>query len=269
MSEKQNIVPSDLRKIILEILKASPELQFIGLENATKRRAVELGFSPLTETDKQIIQEVIWDLIIERVITFGSQNSEAKYPFLRLTKYGEDYIKYTEPNYFIPDDYISEIKSQIPDLDEIIVQYLFEAMSSFRRQLWFGSAVLIGAAAERAVLILLESILFWEKSETNKKKIKTLLQRPSLPSIFEIIRVTIERLIKDSSIPYKIHEGSINHLVSLFDMIRVQRNDAVHPAIAMVSKNKIFVALQTFPTALFVTKNISEWFLHNSKNKNA
>ena len=68
MNEFQKIVPNDLRKIILEILKSSPELQFIALERAAKTRAADLGFSPLKETDHPIVQEVIWDLKAVKIL---------------------------------------------------------------------------------------------------------------------------------------------------------------------------------------------------------
>ena len=52
--------------------------------------------------------------------------------------------------------------------------------------------------------------------------------------------------------------------MSLFEMIRVERNDAIHPITGQVNKDKVLLSLQTIPTALESIKKIIEWFGNNS-----
>jgi len=97
-----------------------------------------------------------------------------------------------------------------------------------------------------------------------KRKTAQLLDRPNLPEIFDTIMKTVNSLIKAKSIPYFVHQGCTEHLMSLFEMIRVQRNDAIHPITGQVDRTKVFLSLQTLPTALESINKLIEWFGNNS-----
>ena len=133
-----------------------------------------------------------------------------------------------------------------------------------RRQLFFASAVMLGAAAEKAILLLLQAITDSMSDPNRKRKTAQLLDRPNLPEIFDTIMKTVNSLIKAKSIPYSVHQGCTEHLMSLFEMIRVQRNDAIHPITGQVDRTKVFLSLQTLPTALESINKLIEWFGNNS-----
>ena len=125
----------------------------------------------------------------------------------------------------------------------VIEQYAFEALNCFRRQLLFASAVILGAAAEKAMLVLLQAIADYTIDSDKKSEAAQLLARPRLPSIFEMIRETLSPLVAANVIPYSVHQGCLEHLTSLFEMVRVQRNDAVHPIHGQVSRDKVFMSV--------------------------
>ena len=62
---------------------------------------------------------------------------------------------------------------------------------------------------------------------------------------------------------YAVHQGCSEHLISLFEMIRVQRNDAVHPTVGDVNRDKVFLTIQTLPTAISCVYKLIEWFKSN------
>lgn len=118
-----------------------------------------------------------------------------------------------------------------------------------------------GAAAEKATLLLLSAICKWTSDPQEKQKCEQLLDKGRLPAIFDKITDTLTALTKSGGpIPYTVHQGCIEHLFSLFEMIRVQRNDAVHPACATVDRTKVFRSLQTMPVALQVVYRLIKWF---------
>lgn len=57
------------------------------------------------------------------------------------------------------DGYMSLLGRLVPNLDSVIEQYIREGLSSFERRNYFAAAVMIGAAAEKAVYLLAESVL--------------------------------------------------------------------------------------------------------------
>ena len=273
-----------LRALMLEVLSRTPQTQIVNAINGVERLVAEYGLFPslddcqrlgveykyyqhnnLNPIDNLTIQEIIWDLILERIVTPGHSNSpDSQFPHFRLTKFGQDYISQSAPHYYDPQGYMESLRNIVQNLDPVIEQYIFEGLNCFRRQLFFASAVMIGAAAEKSILLLLQAITDSMSNPSSKIKAARLLERPNLPEIFDTIRKTIDPLIKAKTIPYSIHQGCTEHLMSLFEMIRVQRNDAIHPISGQVDRTKVFLSLQTLPTALESIYKLIEWFQSNT-----
>lgn len=123
---------------------------------------------------------------------------------------------------------------------------------------------MLGAAAEKAVLLLLEAIGKSINDKRKKEEIIQLLERGRLPAIYDEILDTLSPLTRTSVIPYSIHQGCTEHLMSLFEMIRVQRNAAVHPEAGIVSKEKMFLSLQALPAAIGMIYGLIGWLESNS-----
>ncbi len=255
-----------LRKLILKVLKEGNGSQCLAVVDQVEKMAVQQNLfsgqnKRLASGDKIKILEIIWDLIIERILTVGINECNPDWPWVRLSDYGESVTKEDVLPYYDPEEYGAVIDSIAPSVDKVIKQYAIEGINCFRQRLYFASAVMFGAAAEKTVLILLESITKAETDHKAKAKMEKLLERPNLPETFASIRDRLDSLIKAKAIPYPVHEGSIEHFLSLFEMIRVQRNDAVHPDVGEVNKTKVFLVIQTFPAALQVVYRLIEWFI--------
>jgi len=272
-----------LRALVLEVLNHTPKTQVVNATNDVERLVVKRDLFPssddcqrlgvdyhyyqekrLNPLDSLTINQIIWDLIIERVVTPGFDAGNPNLPFFRLTEFGKDYISQSAPHYYDPQGYMESLRDIVPNLDSVIAQYIFESLNCYRQQLFFASAVMIGAAAEKAILLLLQTICDSRSNATSKRKAVQLLDRPSLPDIFDTIRKTLDSLIRAKTIPYSVHQGCTEHLMSLFEMIRVQRNDAIHPVCGQVDRAKVFLSLQTIPTALESINRLVEWFGSNS-----
>ena len=272
-----------LRALVLEVLSSTPKTQIVSAINDVERLVAEYGLFPssddcqrlgidykyyqhktLNPTDKLTINEIIWDLILERIVTPGFDASNPNLPFFRLTKFGQDYISQSAPHYYDPQGYMEFLRNIVQNLDPVIEQYIFESLNCYRQQLFFASAVMIGAASEKAILLLLQAITDSMSNPSTKRKAAQLLDRPNLPEIFNMITKTLNPLIKAKIIPYSVHQGCTEHLMSLFEMIRVQRNDAIHPVCGQVDRTKVFLSLQTIPTALESINRLIEWFKSNS-----
>ncbi len=251
----------DLRQIALEVLSCSGDTQWVTIRRECARLAGERK-APMTGGSlDSAIDQVLWDLVVERLATFGSSSgqAEARYPFVFLTEMGRA-VASGQSALYDPQEFITSLRSRVPTLDDVIAQYLLEAVSSFQRGLLFGAAVLCGAAAEREVLLLLTAIERWDSDPARKTQAQSLLRQPRLPSIFTLIDSAIQDAISNHGMPYAVHQGASTHLLSVQEMIRVQRNDAVHPAAATVSRDKVFLSLQSVPGALEVLERLRAWF---------
>lgn len=274
-----------LRQLVLEALKAQPDTQLVSLTRQVERLAAHHAVFPtedecreqgidysdydeerLHPTDELNVNQIVWDFIVDRVLTLGTaqpRSSSTGWPFFHLTEFGRSVVEQALPSYYDPEGYLATLESLAPKLDPVIKQYALEGLNCFRQRLFFAAAVMLGAAAEKAILLLLQAIGDAETDQRRKDEIVQLLERPSLPKIFEAIQSTLALLIKAKKIPYPVHQGSTEHILSLFEMIRVQRNDAVHPTMGEVNRTKVFVTIQALPAALEVIYRLIEWFTQN------
>ncbi len=271
-----------LRSLILEALKIKPQTSYHGIMIAVGELAARHNVFPseeecrkrqvdyrdykerrLNPIDLMNVNQIIWDLVVERILTIGYNTSNDEWPNLRLTIFGHSVVNQPTPHYYDPAGYLATLDSFAPNLDRVIKQYVWDGLNAFRQRLFFAAAVMFGAAAEKAVLLLLKSIGDAETDTKKRKDIEKLLENPRLPTIFSKIESRISELIKAKKIPYSVHQGSTEHLLSLFEMIRVQRNDAVHPAAGQVNQTKVFLTIQSLPVVLEVVFRLIEWFSNN------
>jgi len=251
----------ELRKIVLDYFLQHSDADWDNVRRHVERVVRERGTETRGNTIAPTVDQILWDLIVERLLSFGSSSgqAEARYPFLYITDMGKA-IASGHERLYDPDEYVASLKRRVPTLDNVISQYLLEAVTSFQRNLLFGAAVLCGAAAERQILLLLTDIERWDPDPKRKADAQSLLQRPRLPMIFSLVEAAINDAIQNRGMPYGVHQGAPPHLISLQEMVRVQRNEAVHPAAARVSKDKVFLSLQSLPGAIEVTDRIRAWF---------
>jgi hypothetical protein len=152
-----------------------------------------------------------------------------------LTRRGLQWVEGSEP---IPEEatgYMKILRGLVPNLDSIIEQYIVEALSSFERRTLFAAAVMVGAAAEKGVYLLADAMLHSLRDSTKQTKLRTLIEQRKLSALFDALEKNINAA--RHIIPYPIFDESVSHLMSLFESIRVQRNDAVHPMNAAVSRD--------------------------------
>jgi hypothetical protein len=252
----------ELRPLVLEAIKTAKGVdQCSSVQEFLRRKFSDEELGPFGTTESVQINRIFWDLSVERIISWGTAtDSVPQWPFFHVTPFGHKYLEQMASHFLDPDGYVRYLRALVPAVDATVLQYTQESARAFRAQLWFASAVMLGAASERTVLLLLEAIRDTTPNHPEKAKLTKLLEQPRLGEIFKVIQARIAAEIKASSLPYSVHQGCTEHLLSLSEMIRVHRNEAVHPAAAKVDRQKAFIALQTFPEALRVIEELRKWF---------
>jgi len=186
--------------------------------------------------------------------------SQARY---YLTTRGLAWAASTEPLPEDVDGYMRVLLNLVPTLDPIIKQYIREGLSSFERQTFFAAAVMLGAAAEKGVYLLAESMIAALTDINKQERFKKLMERRRLKELFDIVEKTIREAGVAKALPYPIFDGAESHLMSLIEAIRVQRNDAVHPMNAAVSADSVRLSFHAFPHAIEKLEELRAWFLSN------
>jgi hypothetical protein len=193
---------------------------------------------------------------------YGSYDSWNNY---QLTAFGKEWsCNDTEP---IPEDIdgtIGYLRSAIPALDDVVLQYISEALRAFDRRLAFASAVMLGAASEKLFYLLAEAVAnAIQNPAAQKELVKLFNDTRILSRLREKIKDTLEDNISNGKIPYAVHKDSLNSILSLFTAIRIQRNDAVHPAAGAVDSAQLRLLLLSFPHICRKIYDLVDWLRMN------
>jgi hypothetical protein len=218
---------------------------------------------------RDLVTEAFFHLFHKGYIAPGPADHALNPPSLhmfRVTQRGSVWFQGEEP---LPEDvaaYMKFLHRRVPVIDPIIDQYVTEALTAFEKEAYFAAAVMLGAASEKALYLLAESVLGAFKDAKKHDKLKNLLERRKLLELFESVRDTIYDASKAKVLPYADAEGSTTNLMSLYEAIRVQRNDAVHPMNATVSEDSVRLLIQAFPYSLSKSEELRAWFATNPKS---
>jgi hypothetical protein len=210
--------------------------------------------------EKALISEVVWSLIIEGVLSPGLDDSNLNLPFLHLTEHGRECL---QENRFIPHDpegYLAEFRQACPTRDTVVEQYLTEALQCYLRSLHRAAAIMLGAASEQAVLLLMDA---WLASIQDRSRGTTLTgQMAKAPSIFRKFDLFQRHLPNyRAALPHELSENIDSLLVSVFDLIRNSRNDAGHPArMTDVNRDTNYAHLRLFIPYLVRIDGLITWF---------
>ena len=136
----------------------------------------------------------------------------------------------------------------IPGIDDIVLQYTSESLRTSDVDLLFASAVMLGAAADRLFYQVAEALALAQQDPTKKRRLEKLVSEArNLPDLRAEVKKAIDALPAKKEAPYITHPDNTASLFSLFDVIRLQRNDAVHPAICTVDRPTLYLLLASFP----------------------
>ncbi|MGA8223874.1 MAG: hypothetical protein WB780_19655 [Candidatus Acidiferrales bacterium] len=208
---------------------------------------------------KHAIVEVFWHLehrgfILPEPQTFPQSFNRGMY---WKTARGTAWANGAAP---LPEDvagYMRHLSSLVPSIDSVICQYVEEGLGSFARGSFFSAAVMIGAASEKEIYLLAGSMVDALKDPSAQARLtKQITTGRSLYALLEMIRKYIEGCARLRG----EFDGALTHLSSLFEAIRVQRNDAVHPTTGAVDEDSVQLSYEAFPYAIQKTEILRAWF---------
>jgi hypothetical protein len=163
-----------------------------------------------------------------------------------ITDYGREWADSDQEP--IPEDiwgFLDFIK-KIPDIDETMIQYISESLRTFDGGFLLASAVMLGGAAEKLFHVLAEGLSQALRDETKRKHLAKKLECRKLSELRDEVQEIFKSLSGDKSVPFAIRDN-LGSLLSLFDSIRIQRNDAGHPTVGRIDRPTLYLLLMSFP----------------------
>jgi len=200
--------------------------------------------------DAAVLLEYWSDLVRTGIVAVpGDQISATPFVIRRLllTTRGRHLLENRDASPHNPSKYLAAARRRVSNPDDIALSYLGEAVEAWRCGLYRSSAVMLGCACERLVLLLAEAISGNRALPGFEKLAKSLSGRVFISALFEEIRVTLTRLKSDRKLPTELGDAIDRKLSAVFDHARGLRNDSGHPTGEAISADDAEAGLLLFP----------------------
>ena len=203
------------------------------------QRSVNARLSP---NDSELFLELFWDLFRQGIITLGYNDSNREFPFFRVTSFGKKLLSGEQP-YFFHDlsSYEKVIKDEVPNIDDITLIYLKEAMQAFMSGCLLSSTVMLGVATEHSFLLLMETV---DANTTHGPLFKGVSNERSILRKVNKFKKTLDQ--HNSLLPPNVKEDLDTNFSGILSMIRNFRNESGHPSGKIISREQVYVLLHLF-----------------------
>jgi hypothetical protein len=217
----------------------------------------------LKKEDSSTIVAILWQLIVQGVLIPGIQGDiQTGWPFFTFTKYSKVYLE-TEGNApYDPDGYLASIRKDSPNVDEVVMLYLNEGLQCFLKSNYIASAVMVGVAAEKVILNLIDVFVAAIADTPKADDLRRKTQNAMIKTQFSELTKRLYPLKKQ--LPIELSNDIETYLDGIFNLIRTYRNEAGHPSGKNIPHEIAYSNLQLFR---FFSKNIHSLIQYLSKNK--
>lgn len=189
--------------------------------------------------------DVIHEMISNHIFSpdAGGPNTSQFYPFLRVTDFGWECIESEDWLSYDPEGYIKEVKARIPNIDQVVLRYLTEAIVAFNKELPLSSTFALGAASEKMILQLIEALGEAMKPPDKAKYLKA-IQDKGIAVKYKKFREEWES--RKVTAVLSLDREVNNQIDGIFHFIRQNRNQAGHPTGGEYNKKALIANLQMF-----------------------
>jgi len=187
----------------------------------------------------------------------GSNNT---YPWITITEVGKEVFKNEDWVPFDPDGYTAYINQKVPDISQITLQYLGEAVAAYHRRHLLSATLTLGVASENEILDLIDSYLEWI-SKNRSEKLHSRINHRSISHKYKEFKKALTSDI--NKLPDDISSEWETYLDGVFQFIRLNRNAAGHPSGKQLEAKVVFANLQVFSDYVVFIHRMIEFFVRN------
>lgn len=269
MPRNLQIGNEELRSLVLEALKENNDSQFVSFYNLVAVKASQRGLidskgsaiyydQTLERIDCARVQNLLWDLIIEGIIRPGlNDGTNNDLPFFHVTDKGKEVLIDGTTTPYDPDGYIRRLNT-INNIDEVILTYINECLSTFRIGSMLSSTITLGVASEKAFLLLVDACAKAITDVTRNARFVKDTQGKTIKRQYDEFMKLYHGQLRG------LFSGDINDdfettVNGIFTMIRNYRNDAGHPTGRIVQREVVYANIQVFPTYLKKVYSVIDW----------
>lgn len=221
----------------------------------------------ISEKSRQMIGSVLWELVSQQILYIDlPQNTvtgNTNYAF-DITEYGMHVLSEGKPIPHDPDGYLSYLKAEIPNIDDVIFSYIAESVHAYNHHLFLSATTAVGCASEKALLLLLEAYVPFLPSEQERQSFIKKTQGRFIKNQFEEFQKSLGG--QKGRIDKELTDGIDIVISGIFELLRQNRNSTGHPTGKSLTKENVFASLQIFVTYCKRIYGLIDFF---NKNRSA
>jgi hypothetical protein len=236
-----------VRHIVLRRLREDTTWRYFDMTGDGYERYVAFAQSRLRSRFLVLSHEVLWELMFQGVISPGADSANLTLPFFHITTYGRDVVAAER---YIPHDatgYLRELQGLVRScVGPVAVSYIEYALECFNRGVHVAAVLLLGVAAEAALCDLLAVVRASLRDPNQQRKVtgrpdEIKNQHRWLVAKYEALPASVKRT--------QLPESLGVTLGSLYELIRLQRNELGHPEAVppAIGRERAYVYLRLFP----------------------
>jgi len=208
------------------------------------RRPEDAG-EMVPKEDSDTMKAILWQLIVQGVLVPGVPGDEQSgWPSFFITEHGKDYLKAEGNAPYDPEGYLMSIKNDSPNVDDVVLLYLTEGLQCFLRSNYMASVVMVGVAAEKVILNLVDTFAAAIKDHSKAIAFRRNTQNTMIKTQFEELTKQLYPL--KNQLPKELSKDLETYLDGIFNVIRNYRNDAGHPTGKEIPREVAYDILQLF-----------------------
>jgi hypothetical protein len=213
---------SVLQTLIFEQLRQTPATTTNALRRTIPRLANGRGLitdeAHFTEDDHERVREIVWSLIIQGVLVPGSDSNNPSLPHIKVTGYGKQVLAAGSVVPHDPDGYLENLRTSVANIDAVILLYVREALSTFRTANYLPSAVMLGVAAEKVMLLLVDAVRNAFADAAKQTSFEKDTKGKPIKRQYDEVRKRIERILP--SLPAELSDVMLLQFDGIYDFIR-------------------------------------------------
>jgi len=241
----------------------------VGRENRMGDRYLPQELSTELRCGRQDIWEALWSLTADGLIYLWP---DSRYQGWETWRWYPSSLGRRSVNGgpWEPDDsegYLLRLREEVPQLDELALRYVEEALGAFNARCYLASSVMLGVASEQAFNGLASAFLASLPQSTSTERLRSLLDDPGR-TYYKRWGEFRKRL---EPIRENLPEGLGDNLLldAVGDLLRITRNSAGHPTGRDIDENTARTHLQIAATYLGRMTSLRIFFVTQSQGTGA
>ena len=223
----ENVDKMKVRELALQVLQKNPQTHVHMIENELRQLT-----SDYDRHDTLILQEVIWELLVQGVLAPGKNSLNLNLPFVHVTEYGARCLDDGAIRAHDPEGYAAQIaaigSAGNGEVDRVLIESVREAQLCFLAGRFTAAIVMLARASE----VLLNRLA---------RALDVAVTAPNID-----LAPLVEKLAT-CDLPPEIAEQYQPQLAGLRSLLDLSRSDDGGPLVASVERDQVLGRLLLFP----------------------